>query len=242
MDGTRLPIFQTALLGWQDGFRALGQMPKMAIKALIIIILCGLVFSPFMPKDPIDRPFATELYDKSVGTVLLGFALSTLQSFFLVPIAIAVHRYILLGEITETYFPDPGSPRFRSFFFFGVLIQAIMLLPSLSNGLLSFLLFCLAVFFCARLIMLFPAIAIDGPGGNLAGGWQNSSGHFWPIFATIVLCMLPGLLVVVLLSLIPAALLFASLPLAVIATFVAPALASHLYRGLVQQAHRPAQP
>src|SRR5436190_1753755 len=86
---TKLPILQTALLGWQDGFRALGQMPKMAVKALVIIVLCNLVFSPLMPKVPIDQPLSV-LYDKSLGTVLLSFALSILRSFFLVPVAIAV--------------------------------------------------------------------------------------------------------------------------------------------------------
>lgn len=231
MGDTKLPIVQTAVLGWQDGFRALGQMPKMAIKALVIIALCNLLFSPLMPKVPIDKPFA--FYDRSLGTEFLGFGLSILQSFFLAPVAIAVHRYVLLGEVTETCFPDPASPRFRTFFVFGVLIQLLMLLPSLTNGWLSVLLFCLTVFLCARLIILFPAVAVDDAGANLAGAWQNSSGYFWRILAIVGLSLLPAVLVVGLLSLIPVALLIANLPLVVIATFVAPALASHLYRALV---------
>lgn len=241
-DETALPLLQTTRLGWRDGFQALGKMPKMAAKALLIIFLCNLLFSPFMPKALDDKTLVTGVVDRSLSTELLAFGLSTLKSFFLAPIAIAVHRYVLLGEITETYFPDLASPRFRSFFLFGVLVQAIMLPFGLTNGFLSFLLFCVAVFFSARLIVLFPAIAIDDPGANLAGAWQNSSGHFWPMLATIVLSLLPAMLVIGLLSLIPAALLIATLPLAVVATFVAAALASHLYRWLAQQQKQPAQP
>lgn len=65
----------------------------------------------------------------------------------------------------------------------------------LSNGLPSFLLFWLAAFFGARLIMVFPAIAIDGPDANLAGAWRNSSGHFWRISSIIVLSLSPVVLV-----------------------------------------------
>lgn len=207
-------------------------MPKLAIKAFAVVVVCLLVHVTLVPHNPID---------KSVAIELLSFGLSVLQVFLFAPIAIAVHRYVLLGEITEVYFPDPASFRFRHFFLFGVLLQAIWLPTNLSNGLLAFLLFCLAAFFSARLIVLFPAIAIDGPGANLAGAWRTSSGHFWPIFATIVLSMLPGLLVI-----LPARgylgeagiVLTAVLgPFGiVIATFIAAALASHLYRWLAQRA------
>jgi hypothetical protein len=189
---------------------------KMATKAFAVLILCSLAQSSLMRHNTTD---------KSVGIELLSFGLSVLRLFFL-----AIDRgrgppLRPLGEITETYFPDPASPRFRNFFLFGVLLEAILLPVELSNGLLGFLLFCLAAFFGARLIVLFPATAIDGPGANLAGAWQNSSGHFWPIVATIVLSILPGLLVFVLRTLFPEpgyALLIGLAPFgAVIATFVA---------------------
>lgn len=237
-DETKLPIWQTALLGWQDGFRALGEMPKMAIKGLAVVVVCLLAAFPLARHIPID---------KSVGIELFKFGLSIVQVFFLAPVAIAVHRYVLLGEITETYFPDPASARFRRFFLFGVLLEAIWLPATLSNGLLSLLLFCLAVFFGARLIMLFPAVAIDGHGANLSGAWRTSSGHFWRIFATVVLSMLPVLLIFAPARgyLGEAGIVLGALLVpfgVVIATFVAPALASHLYRWLVQRADQPAQP
>ena len=244
---TKLPILQTALLGWREGFRALSQMPKLATKAFAVVLVCMLANISLAFYKPVEMPFSIErLIERPVGIELLSFGLSILQIFFLAPVAIAVHRHVLLGEITETYFPDPASPRFRHFFLFGLLLQAIWLPASLSHGLLWLLLFCLAAFFGARIIMLFPAIAIDGPGANLAGAWQNSSGHFWRIFAAVVLSLLPVLLVFVFVILFPEpgfALLGLFAPFGVvIATFVADALASHLYRGLAQRADQPAQP
>ena len=45
------------------------------------------------------------------------------NSLLLIPAAIAVHRYVLLGEITGRYQLSPTSPRFQHFFLFAVVFE-----------------------------------------------------------------------------------------------------------------------
>ena len=59
-------------------------------------------------------------------------------SFLLAPLAIAVHRMVLLGETTDRYALDPSSLRYLRFVGFGILVTVLWSLPnaltSLSKG------------------------------------------------------------------------------------------------------------
>lgn len=242
MRDKRLPILQTALLGWQDGFRALLRMPNLAVVACGVSYLQYVVARLLWPGKSVDKPISIEMLD---------FGFGVLASFFLVPVAIAVHRYVLLGEATNSYALDPTSYRFKNFFLFGVLLQAIFIPSALFGGSpASIVPICISLFISTRLIMLFPAIAIDGYGTNVLTAWQFSSGCFWRIFVTIVMSFLPAFLVAMaFVSLSPPergldtpAMAILSGPIGAMFVFIAPALASHLYRALVQQADHPAQP
>jgi hypothetical protein len=78
-----------------------------------------------------------------------------------------------------------------------VLVQLMLTLPSLLTGLVSLsmtlILTGAAIFLTTRLLVLFPAIAVDGPGAHLMGAMQNSRSHFFQTFFMVILVALPAL-------------------------------------------------
>src|SRR5262249_32530644 len=136
-------------------------------------------------------------------TLFLSVWTFLLRPFFVTPFLIAVHRFILLGEVTRRYRLAPRQPRFLRFFGWSLAVQSLVLLPYLVFFMLSSLgsrshtldgviavvfvvlfitAFCLVIFVSLRLIILFPAIAIDASGAAVASAWADSKGNFWRIF------------------------------------------------------------
>jgi hypothetical protein len=243
-------------IGWRDAFRATATMPVMMAAATLATIVIGIASLPNMVvRDPDSL---------DVGPQLAGFVLSVVQGFFLTPVAIAVHRYVLLGEATGGYPLNPRQPRFMRFFAFSVVFQLLIAVPGalmsfaakLHGGAfttlsaISITLFVLATIVSLRMLILFPAIAVDANSGWLTA-LRDSKGHTWFIFFTVVLATLPvvvifGPIYVFLLS--PAdedfagravgVVLQSMLAVASLAAFAA--IASRLYRAYAQNLGRPA--
>jgi hypothetical protein len=51
------------------------------------------------------------------------------EAFFLTPLAIAIHRFVLLGEITNAYRIDTSDPWFEKFFLFALALALLALSP-----------------------------------------------------------------------------------------------------------------
>lgn len=89
IDG-KLAIFGTAIVAWRDAFKAIGAMPGMAGIAFVVLLAISLGSLLIFP-NPLDL----------VGNPLLplvGILSSIISSIFVAPLAIAVHRYVLLGR------------------------------------------------------------------------------------------------------------------------------------------------
>jgi len=101
-----LPIIETALQGWRDAAAAREKMPTlfwiaiaiMIALAILHVLLGGLSFFSF------------------IVSVIFGLA----QALALTPLAIAVHRFVLLDEARDAYDFAPGDPRFQKFFLFTI--------------------------------------------------------------------------------------------------------------------------
>ena len=205
-EDARPPIFGTAVEGWRFTFAALSRMPVVLGVGLLAVIAVNTLTIPVAP-DPAA--------ETTVGGKLIDLAISVVNGFFLTPVAIAVHRFVLLGEVTDRYTLNPREPRFLQFFSWTALYQLLIGVPGViatlergSTGGTGITLLCLALIGSVWLLLLFPAIAVDARGA----AWQNSvadtKGHWWRIAGTFVLAVIPLLAVLlpilfVVFSLIP---------------------------------------
>lgn len=191
---SRLPILSTVTTACSDVGRALSTMRTLAISVLFILLAISVV------EDLVPMRVW-------VGPVLggvLSFAVDVVKSFCLTPFMMAIHRFILRGEVTRGYAPDPGQPGFRAFFGWlvalsaitalGLLLQDVLTATSLSPvvGIAVAVIVIIAVsILTLRLSILFPAIAIEARGANAANAMADTKGHVFTIFLIFLLAMLP---------------------------------------------------
>jgi hypothetical protein len=230
MTGGEPAILGTAVLSWRDGLRALRDMPLVAVVAYMANFLA-------VAGDVLLEKTA----DKSLSIHLLGLGLSILQIFLLTPVAIAVHRYVLLGEVTHRYALNPASRQFKNFFAYGVIIQVMFEIPTLFIGVVNIgtvlVWFVGAIFLSIRTLILFPAIAVNARNAIWWNALRDSKGHFWRILAIVLTISLPLFLLfipIVVFVIKPYGLAifgaFLSAAIAVPTLAAYAAMASHLYR------------
>jgi hypothetical protein len=200
------------ITAWRDGFNAIARMGTVAGVSVLLMLVLVIINSFFL----LPPPEGGANFRFRALTFLVGLV----KALLLTPLAIAVHRYVLLGEITRRYSLDPSDPRFVRFFGFSVGFAVLWQLPlwlmglmeaqtrDLATGLLTGIAFVLLVIVTIiigiRSIILFPAVAVDAPGamsGNaLRDNWGNavrdSKGHSWRLFFIALLTLLPAIVVI----------------------------------------------
>jgi hypothetical protein len=244
------PVIKTAAIAWRDAFRAIEVMPVVAGIAFVLYLVMSLAISV------IANPYALV---GSPWLPIVSIGASIVQAVLLAPLAIAVHRFVLLGEETNRYPLDPKSSRYLRFVGFAILVNILWLIPntieSLATGLgiVAFVLVITVVIVAVRRAILFPAIAIDAPGATWSKARLDTKGSSWRVAFIFVLTALPilvinGLLAWLWLLLTPQAqpsagsLLFFSVVGAVIAIAALcafAAAASHIYRARADIMTRP---
>jgi hypothetical protein len=198
------PVIETAVIAWRDAFRAIEDMPVVAGIAFVLYLVMSLAFSAINA-----NPYAL------VGTPwlhIISIAASIVQAVLLAPLAIAVHRFVLLGEKTNRYPLEPKSSRYLRFVGFAILVKILWLIPStiesliavagdntpdLADGLgiVAFVLVITVVIIVVRRAILFPAIAIDAPGATWSKARLDTKGSSWRVAFVFVLTALPVLVV-----------------------------------------------
>src|SRR5215470_1342684 len=148
---------------WLDLRDALSALRTPALIVFLILFALNLV-----------RWRITPLNSLTGGFVLEDLFYEAVNAFLMTPYAIAVHRFIILGERTMSYRIAPAEPRFRRFFGWSLALSVLAyepvtivdMLPGPTS--LTFLLTAvlgIAAFVVGiRAIVLFPAIAVDAPG------------------------------------------------------------------------------
>ncbi len=257
--GAKPPIIGTAVAGWRDAFGAIAAMPATCGITFVILIALGALRISLQP-DATAQPF-------DVGPQVISILSVTIDAFLLAPLAIAVHRYVLLGEVTTGYALSFSSSRYLRFAGFATLINALLLAPSLvltvlppgkENlaasviGLVAMVvLFILMTIVTLRRAILFPAIAIDPPNATWTNARNDTQGNTWRVLF-IFLCTAIPLIVftppIYLLLPKPASmttggqiLFSAMLAIVQVPTVCAfAATASHIFRALADNLARPA--
>jgi hypothetical protein len=203
MAATKPPVFGTAVIAWGDAFRAMGAMPAVTGIAFVLVLVTSLASFAIIP-----NPYALV---GSPWLPVVSIASSIVQAVLLAPLAIAVHRFVLLGETTNRYPLEPGSSRYLRFVGFAILVKILWLIPSTIQalipgatgnaaaaaalGIVALVLFVTVIIIVVRRAILFPAIAIDAPGATWNNAGLDTKGSSWRVAFIFVLTALPILVV-----------------------------------------------
>jgi hypothetical protein len=141
-----------------------------------------------------------------VFATLSGIVIDAVQYFCLTTVIIAIHRFVIRGDITRSYMVDSADEALPFFTLTMVLSilwaltsRASMLLlvnPAAQHaGILSLAAIIVAyaalVWLGLRLIVLFPAIAIRAKGTVLGDAFADTKGHSPRVFAIFILAFIP---------------------------------------------------
>ncbi|MGB8897208.1 MAG: hypothetical protein WA322_18225 [Pseudolabrys sp.] len=193
MAASSLSIIPAVALAYSDARRILRAMTMLAVFAVLI----GLAIKVA------EDLFPQRVWDGPVGTAL-SLALGAVESFCLTPIMIAFHRFIILDEVAPGYVVDPSRPGFMAFFGWLVALSILRELVFLTQETLTALgvpvliaavptlvVLIVVIILSLRLIILFPAFAVNSRGANALNALADSEGHVFRIFMIFVLAGLP---------------------------------------------------
>jgi hypothetical protein len=193
----KLPIWPALGASYREWRRMLPALRPLVIDGFLIVLAIS-ALDQFIPARLADQePFGTAI----------TLVETAMRAFLLTPILIAIHRFIILDEITKTYAVPLGEPAFRRFFawlfafevlagfplnFLGALQTLNVTLTASTIGFVAALV--VAVALMVRLSILPPAIAVEEPGARLALALEDTKGSALRIFAIFFVAIIPWLL------------------------------------------------
>lgn len=191
-----LRILQSVVASYRAAYRAFVLMWPMVATVLAVNTSLEILWA---------RIFGIFGYSNLLVMGIVNFGFVAARCFFSTPLAIAIHRFVLLGEVTRRFAPTLGARHFWRYFAW------LFLLTSFGN--LGFYL-CLfgqsaagaglatshfaegvGWLLWVRLVLLFPAIAIETPSANWRNAMRTLEGHGWSVFFVLVAALLPVALV-----------------------------------------------
>ena len=102
------------LAGWRDALRAIKQMMLVVGAAFLLTVIAQAAY-----RLSRGHSFPTDF--------AMFLLLSIAQTLVLTPLAVAVHRYVLLDELTQHYALNRADQRFRRYFGLAIAIRALWL-------------------------------------------------------------------------------------------------------------------
>jgi hypothetical protein len=189
-DPTPLSATDLASKAVGDFWRACGLMWPLFLSTLVIVGLLNLI-GAFAKLDVVQLCPGCP---RRLAPILLLAAL-VLAWCAVAPMAVAIHRLILLNEAS------PRSARSAPFalWFLGIQCVAVLVMVPLSLSGVNWLGFTFYVAIFLRIVLLFPAVAIDEPTTSwterIRTSWRRTQGHFWTILFAEFLEALPITLV-----------------------------------------------
>jgi hypothetical protein len=237
---TDVPVIETAIQGWRDAMAARERMPMLFWIAGAVVIGLGILHV-------------------IVGYgIILSLIFAIAQAAALTPLAIGVHRFVLLGEAHDGYEFAFGDARFQKFLMYIVALEVLTELPHIIafpfafvagflHGLVLIVLAVVAAVISVRCMILFAAIAVDAPGADWRNAIADSKGHSWRIFLVLLCTVAPAIIVAAIVMVILGfSLLTAALGVGVIVpaivvamTAAAAAAVSRLFAAYSSQLGRP---
>lgn len=179
--------------------------PALIVAVVLSIgLVAALIVPLWLTRDPMGQ---------TVARLVIWLGLG----FLVTPYLLAVHRLVLLGELPVRYGLSLSSPRGQLFFSWLSLGILVLSVPSVLDALtmpkgpvyyyvgqaparlggswVVVAAHAAALVIVQRLLVLFPAVAVDAPGATWQNAFRDTSRHFWFFFALTTLPFLPiGLL------------------------------------------------
>ncbi len=195
MSTVKPPVMEVVVSAYRNVGRAIQAMPQLAVIAFLLSLAYSIIDFVLNPVPAPDTAEPTRI-DPIV------FVFSIVWSFLMTPVLIALHRFILLGEVTAGYAIDPKNPRFLRFFGWSLALSLLLTVPAFlataasdqMGGYGAAVLFALLVgcfFVILRATILFPAIAVDAPGATWSDAFTDTRGYVWRILAIGLVATLP---------------------------------------------------
>jgi hypothetical protein len=192
----RLPVIPTLVAAYRDWGGMLISMRAIILSAILISTTIS-VGEELIPR---------KLWEQQLSGEALGLFKDAIWAFLLAPVVFALHRFVILGEITPVYTHPIGEPAFRIFFgwlfalkvFIGLPFDLLGALQALNWSLwastLAFAVALLAVILVSlRLSVLLPALAVEAPGATPSRALADTNGEALRILALFLLALLPWL-------------------------------------------------
>jgi hypothetical protein len=188
------PIGAAASLAYRDLVDAGRALTRVSAVAFAIVIL----------SDQAERVLLAPGPEAGNDVALAAYLIGLVQTLLITPYLIAVHRYIVLGERTQTYAMTFGSVRLQAYFLCWAVLSTLAVapgfLPTMSSfeqtaggaiglAILGYLIGVMV--FGLRLTLLFPAVAVDAAGADVANALADAKGQLWRIFATGLVAGVP---------------------------------------------------
>jgi hypothetical protein len=191
-------------LTWRSVLAACGQMMPLF---LVVALLNALIGAG--ERWSLDAVGAyTEAIHAGYGLRVLAVSVVVLVGLVawavvLAPVAVAVHRLVLLEEVT----PGLGaffSPRIRRFAVWTFWLQVLIAVAWLPVEVSGYFLVRVAaawgaLFLLARTLLVFPMVAIDVPADfgmeRVDKSWEMTRGRFWMIFGGLIVSIAPVIVI-----------------------------------------------
>ncbi|MFZ2082738.1 MAG: hypothetical protein WAV38_40005 [Xanthobacteraceae bacterium] len=192
----KLPIWPTLSAAYREWRRMLPALRPLVINAFLIVLAIS-VLDQFVPARLADQEF--------FGTAIT-LAEAAVRAFLLTPILVAIHRFVILDEITKTYVVPLGEPSLRRFFawlftfevlagfpldFLGAMQALNITFAASTAGFVAALVVTVALM--VRLSILPPAIAVDAPDARLGAALEDTKGCALRVFAIFFVAIVPWL-------------------------------------------------
>jgi len=191
-----LPVLPTLIAAYRAWGRSLNAMRTMNLCATLIITAIS-VGAEFVPQ---------RLWEHQLYGVALGLVQGAIWALLLAPFVIALHRFVILGEITPAYTLPIDEPAFLFFFGWLFALKVLVGVPFDLLGALQALnwpvgasafVFAVALvavtFVSLRLSILLPGCAVEAPGAAPLQALADTNGEALRILALFSLAVLPWL-------------------------------------------------
>ena len=187
MSSVPSPIFTATWKAYHDVGSAFAAMPYLAV-AILLISIGVLLFNVLVLHQLIPK---SSLMGRDIGGLI--------SNFLMTPVLIAIHRFIILGEVTRRYAVNPSDRRFQLFFgwtmtvyvasciLFAVAASSRSLLPA-GVVMTGAIVICILLL---RMTILYPAVAVDAPGATFANAVSDTRGRAWYIFFLLLVPLIP---------------------------------------------------
>ena len=210
----RPKLWTTARRSWASLFAALRRMPLLFLIGFVLLVGLNIALAraPELFSIPTREAMKTTLTGgRSLHTADLGKAIGLdlvtviLKAMIAAPIAVGVHRFVLLGETRRFYFVSRLTLRFSAWLLAlqapALILWWLILFASGATGLVPLLTLLLIAFAMVLLQAspLFPAVAVEEKSPGISARMETALARgermLWRTFLILVLTFLPVVVV-----------------------------------------------